>query len=223
MSTLETISRGSPVSTKGSAMLKKFFKVLGIFALTIVGLFVILAMYVAEIDARVPVDLLSEGKVYVDQWDQGYVSAKGTWVSDEEGNVDPLNMSDITCLRDQKLCFVAEASIIDLHGKYLKADGSFADIKRWDSSALEYQTDAICVSYIYVIDRATQKLIGRRVKKANAKEELCGLADNPLLRPRETAVQQDVGAARHPASKIITTEKHPCVGKLPAQRFCFLR
>ena len=180
MSASETIGRGSHPRTKGRAVLKKLFKVLGIFALTIAGLFVILALYVFEIDSRVPVELLSRGRVYVDQWDQGYVSAKGTWASDQEGSVDPLNVSDITCLRDHKLCFIAEASVYDLHGKYLDADGSFADIKRWDNSTLEYQTDAQCVSYTYVIDRATQKLIARRVKKPDAKDGLCSSTDDDL-------------------------------------------
>jgi len=96
---LTVIGRGSHPRTKGRAVLKKLFKVLGIFALTIAGLFVILALYVFEIDSRVPVELLSRGRVYVDQWDQGYVSAKGTWASDQEGSVDPLNVSDIRLVR----------------------------------------------------------------------------------------------------------------------------
>src|SRR5262245_3518980 len=37
-----------------------------------------------------------------------------------------------------------------------------------------------CVMYTYVIDRATQKLIGRRVKKPDANDEFCGLATNDL-------------------------------------------
>src|SRR5262245_12720187 len=37
-----------------------------------------------------------------------------------------------------------------------------------------------CVRYTYVIDRATQKLIGRRVKKPDANDEFCGLATNDL-------------------------------------------
>ena len=43
-----------------------------------------------------------------------------------------------------------------------------------------YQTDALCVSYTYVIDRATQKIIGRRLKKPDANNELCGLASDDL-------------------------------------------
>jgi hypothetical protein len=50
MSTSESISRDSPVRSKGRTALKKFSKVLGISALTILRLFVILAIYVAEID-----------------------------------------------------------------------------------------------------------------------------------------------------------------------------
>ena len=59
--------------------MKKLFKVLGILALTIVGLLGILAMHVAIIEQRVPVSLLGNGRVFVNNWDNGYVHAKGTW------------------------------------------------------------------------------------------------------------------------------------------------
>ena len=162
--------------------MKKLSKVLGILALTIVGLVGIAVMHFTVIDQRVPVDLFGDGKVNIGQWDQGYVNAKGTWVIDGERHGIPLNVSDITCLRDQKLCYIAEASVMEGFGKSLDADGSFVDIKRWDASTIEYQTDALCVSYTYVIDRATQKLIGRRLKKPNSNDDddLCKSASADL-------------------------------------------
>jgi len=90
------------------AALKKLLKVLGILALTIVGLLGIVAVHAAVLNERVPLNLLGDGRVYVEQWDKGYVSAKGTWVIDGERSGNPLNVSDITCLRDQNLCYVAE-------------------------------------------------------------------------------------------------------------------
>jgi hypothetical protein len=90
-------------------VLKKLSKVLGIIALTIVGLIGIGAIYVGEIGLRVPVDLRGDGNVNVDSWDKGYVQAKGTWVIDGERHAWPLNVSDLNCFRDDQLCYVASA------------------------------------------------------------------------------------------------------------------
>ena len=47
-------------------------------------------------------------------------------------------------------------------------------IERWDSSTIQFQNNApACVTYIYVIDRATEKLSGRRLKKPDADKQLC--------------------------------------------------
>jgi hypothetical protein len=53
-------------------------------------------------------------------------------------------------------------------------------IKRWDASTIAFTDDALCTTYSYVIDRATQKLVGRRLKKAGAPEDVCGLASADL-------------------------------------------
>jgi hypothetical protein len=155
-------------------VLKKFFKVLGIVGLTIVGLLGIVALYASDVELRVPVDLGGDGKVHVDGWDRGYVSAKGTWVIDGERHAYPLNISDITCWRDSQLCYVADAHVSERGSNYLDADVTLHDIKRWDASTIEYTDDAVCTTYSYVIDRTTQKIIGRRFKKDNATDELCG-------------------------------------------------
>ena len=144
-------------------MLKKLFKVLGIFLLTVVGLLGISAIHFAEIHQRVPVNLLGDGTVSVNSWDNGFVDARGTWVIDGERSAAPLNTSEINCFRDKQRCYVAYSEVSK--GGWLNAELGLFDIKRWDNSTLEYGGEALCATSTYVIDRATQKLVGRRLKK----------------------------------------------------------
>ena len=125
-------------------MLKKLIKVLGIVALTVVGLLGIAAIHLAVVTQRVPVglDFLANGMVSVNNWDNGFVHARGTWVIDGERSGTPLNTVDIKCFRDQKHCYVAEAHVSN--GR-LNAYGELYEITRWDATTLEYQTDAVCV------------------------------------------------------------------------------
>jgi hypothetical protein len=153
-------------------VIRKLFKTLGIVALTLVGLVCIILVREAVIAERVAVDLIGDGEVYVNNWDNGYVDAKGTWTIDGGASATPLNVSDIRCFRDRKLCYVADATIANISGT-LDADVTLLDIKRWDASTIEYTRDAPCVTYSYVIDRATRKLIGRSLKKPDA-PDVCG-------------------------------------------------
>ena len=81
----------------------KLVKVLGVFALTIVGLIVGLpgiATLQRAPGQGVPVELLGDGKVFVEDWDKGFVHTKGTWTIDGERSTAPLNLSSIVCVRD---------------------------------------------------------------------------------------------------------------------------
>lgn len=71
------------------------------------------------------------------------------------------NLSSIVCFREQNFCQVADANVSAgvLGGVYLDADVNSYDIKRWDASTIEYQSEAVCVTYAYIIDRATEKLM----------------------------------------------------------------
>lgn len=53
-------------------------------------------------------------------------------------------------------------------GGYLTAGLELYEIKKWDSTTLEFVTEAACVTYAYVINRSTEKLTGRRLKKATS-------------------------------------------------------
>lgn len=53
------------------------------------------------------------------------------------------NMSEIQCIKDDRRCYAAAAR---LSGRYLVADLDFYNVTKWDSSTLEFVTDAVCVS-----------------------------------------------------------------------------
>ena len=91
------------------------------------------------------------------------MAARGTWTIEGQNHGSPLNMSHIQCLRSEGLCRAAEAYLTD---GYLNAELELYEIKKWDSSTLEFVTDASCVTDEYVINRSTGKLTGRRLKKA---------------------------------------------------------
>jgi hypothetical protein len=160
---------------------KKLAKIVGIIAMTLAGLLGLLALYGYLVEVAVPVALLGDGRVEVASWDDGYLSATGTWVIDQERHSTPLNASLIKCYRGSLECFEAQASIFQ---GYLAPDLIRYPIQRWDGSNMAFSQDLPCVTYTYVVDRATQKLSGRRLKK-DSHAEGCGLIiENDLSRPR---------------------------------------
>jgi hypothetical protein len=155
---------------------KKLLKVLGILVLTLAGVVGLIALYGSLIELAVPVGLIGDGQVNVGSWDDGYVSTMGTWASDHERHATPLNASDIRCYRDQQVCYEAQATIF---AGYLSPNFERYPIVRWDNWSIEFGNDLPCVNYLYVIDRATQKLSGIRLKKDNT-AEACGLIESDL-------------------------------------------
>lgn len=148
--------------------MKKLLKVVGILALTVLGVMGLFALYAAVVEIKVPVNLLGDGRVKVGSWDTGYVSATGTWVSDQERHMSPLNVSEIACFRSSQVCYDAQASIFDGNlTSYLEE----YEIQRWDGSTIEFGKDFPCVTYSYAINRATQKLSGSRLKKTETGTE----------------------------------------------------
>ena len=104
------------------------------------------------------------------------MAASGTWTIEGQNHGSPLNMSHIQCLRSEGLCRAAEAY---LTAGYLNAELELYEIKKWDSSTLEFVTDAACVTYEYVINRRTEKLTGRRLKKATT-DAYCQAVESDL-------------------------------------------
>jgi hypothetical protein len=153
-------------------------KIIGIIALTIAGLLGLSAIHGYMVEVAVPVNLLGDGRVDVASWDEGYISTTGTWVIDQEQRATPLNASLIKCYRGTRECFEAQASVFQ---GYLAPELIRYPIQRWDGASMEFNQDLPCVTYTYVIDRGTQRLTGRRLKKESHAEG-CGLIIETDLR-----------------------------------------
>jgi len=97
---------------------------------------------------------------------------------DGQKHAYPINLSNILCSKQDSYCYSSEARLID--NNYLSADLEFYQITKWDNSTLEFISDAVCVSYVYVINRSTERLIGRRVKKEATDSSLCEIASPDL-------------------------------------------
>jgi hypothetical protein len=149
----------------------KSLRIVALLFLLLLGWIAIAALHLFAIWYKVPVMPLGDGRVLTGSWDQGFVSARGTWTIDGEKHAFPLNMSEINCVKARSVCNAAEARVSD---DWLEATQEEYNITKWDQSKLEFISDATCVSYVYVIDRSTEKLTGRRIAKATS---------DPVCRP----------------------------------------
>jgi hypothetical protein len=156
---------------------KKLAKILGIVAMTLAGVAGLLALYGYVVELAVPVALLGDGRVDVASWDEGYISATGTWVIHQERHSTPINASLVKCYRGTSECFEAQASVFQ---GYLSPDLIRYPIHRWDETRVEFTHDLPCVTYTYAVDRATQKLSGRRLKKDGHAEGCSLVIENDL-------------------------------------------
>jgi hypothetical protein len=143
----------------------KSLRVVALLFLLVVGWIAIGALHLFAISYKVPVMPLGDGRVLTGSWDQGFVLARGTWTIDGEKPAFPLNMSEINCVKARSVCNAAEARVSD---DWLEAAHEEYNITKWDNSTLEFVSDATCVSYVYVINRSTEKLTGRRIAKATS-------------------------------------------------------
>jgi hypothetical protein len=82
-------------------------------------------------------------------------------------------------LKENSRCYAAGAR---LSNNYLVAELDFYNVTKWDNSTLEFVTDARCVSYVYVINRNTEKLTGRRVAKTTDDPTCTSIISSPVLR-----------------------------------------
>ena len=147
------------------------FNILGLLGLTLAGVIGIAAIHSTIIKLGVPVILPGDGRIYVGSWDNGYVSGIGTWVIEQDRHMSPMNVSSVSCVRQDGICYDAQASIT---WGFLNSYLDRYPIERWDSSTIQFKNDApSCVTYTYVIDRATQKLSGRRLKKSDVAQQDC--------------------------------------------------
>jgi hypothetical protein len=157
----------------------KSLRVLALLFLLFLGWAIIGAYHLSVLVQKVPAYPLGNGRVFTQSWDQCFVSAQGTWTIDGEKHAFPLNMSEINCVKARSVCNAAEARLSD---GWLVAVLEEYDITKWDQSRLEFISDATCVSYVYVIDRSTEKLTGRRIAKATSDPVCRSINSSPELR-----------------------------------------
>jgi hypothetical protein len=157
----------------------KSLRLVALFFLLLVGWMAIGALHLSAISYKVPVMPLGDGRVLTGSWDQGFVLARGTWTIDGEKHAFPLNMSEINCVKARNVCNAAEARVSD---DWLEAAHEEYNITKWDNSTLEFVSDATCVSYVYVINRSTEKLTGRRIAKATSDPICQSVVLSPELR-----------------------------------------
>jgi hypothetical protein len=127
--------------------------------------------------------------VFLDFWNQGYVSAKGTWVLTNEKMGFPEQTSDISCVRDTRTCTEATA-IVSGKGsnRRLAVDTDSYTVERWDEYEIVTklkETAFGCVRYIRRFNRVQKSVTGLRstistggaCKEVEAKEMNMTLSD----------------------------------------------
>ena len=168
------------------ATASKAKRVAGIIALMLAGLCVILFGWIFVVNHTLPtsIGLHSFGKVDVDAWDQGFVSAEGTWRPERAPErilfltlSKPLNISKIRCVRQSGFCEVATATLdrSASHGDYLDLDLYPIEIKKWTSATLEFSVgdpSFHCFIETYVITRSTQTITGLSTADGKCDEPL---------------------------------------------------
>ncbi len=118
--------------------MKKLAKILGIVAMTLTGIAGLLALYGYLVELAVPVALLGDGRVDVASWDEGYISATGTWVIHQERHSTPINASLLKCYRGTSECFkLRQAYFKDIFRPTLFDIRSIAGTRReWSSPTI---------------------------------------------------------------------------------------
>lgn len=129
------------------------------------------------IDSQTQVRLPSGVFVDTDAWESGYVSAEGSFTIDNDRPAFPIQTTKIRCYRDEKSCTAAKAEIA--FGKTLNLELSTHDISLWNDTTVLFREDALCVQYIYTIDRANKRVVGTRTKKPNVNG--CEIFENKPL------------------------------------------
>lgn len=104
--------------------------------------------------------------IFLDSWNQGYVSAKGTWVLTNEKMGVPEQTSDIRCVRDRRTCTEATA-IVSGKGsnRSLTVDTDFYEIESWDEYEIvtkPIETGFGCARYVRRFNRVQKTVTGLR-------------------------------------------------------------
>jgi hypothetical protein len=168
-------NRSSTLRREHLPTASKAKRMTGIIVLMLAGLCVILFGWVFAAEHAYPtrVGLHSFGEVDVSQWDQGFVSAGGTWSPERKPErilfislSKPLNISKIQCWRQYSACDIATAYLdkpSGSYGYYMDLDLYQVEIKKWTNTTIEFSlgnTSIHCFIETYVINRSTKTITG---------------------------------------------------------------
>lgn len=120
--------------------------------------------------------ILPHLNVYVDDWQDGYVHAKGTWTIVGDEQADPEQVTEIACYKDLGICF--EGTAVLNKGDYLDVHTTPYTIERWDEYEITTKprkpSVIACVAYTIRISRPSKAVTGYRMKNPDARvPELC--------------------------------------------------
>ena len=122
----------------------------------------------------------------IDAWDDGYVSAEGTWALQGEEQAWPEQTSKITCLRNHGICLettaIVESSLFGTGERSLSVDLIIYEIERWDNVELVTKPyrGAYCVQQVRRISRIQKSVTG--IRSTVSTDDLCqGMAEKYLV------------------------------------------
>jgi hypothetical protein len=165
------------VEPMGCAVLRKVGGTLVWVIAGLLGSAVIYAAWLFVIEAQIPLRIRHGGQIYTGHWEEGYVSAHGTWVIENGRQAFPNQITELTCLRSERLCRSATA----IAGDTLSVDTETYEVLHWtDDTVVLTTSSALCVDYTYTISRAEERVVGRRTPKRNV-DSMCDVGTKDIL------------------------------------------
>jgi hypothetical protein len=159
------------------AVLRKAGRTLGWVVAGLLGNVAIYAAWLLVIEAQVPLSIRHGGQIYTGHWEEGYVSAHGTWVIENGRQAFPNQITEMTCLQAERLCRSATA----IAGDTLSVETEAYEVLHWTDDAVVLTTSsALCVDYTYTISRAEERVVGRRTPKRNV-DSMCDVGTKEIL------------------------------------------
>lgn len=154
----------------------KSVRITGVVIFVLAVLVVLLSISEMYTQSKVPVSPTLR-HIFVDMWEEGYVSARGTWIAEGPDELHaPINMSQVVCRAESKQCTDSRASITSVAGgtPHLYIDEDVYQITSWTDDTLVYKSGTPCVEYVYTLSRATKQLTGARTLRSGAEPSRCG-------------------------------------------------
>jgi hypothetical protein len=120
----------------------------------------------AEALESVPISL-SNYQFFDEVWDD-YVSARGTWVLENDKQAFPLQTTRIHCNRQWNHC--VEATAMVMLGHHLSVDIDYHEVERWDQHEIVTKpSEHLCARYTLRLSRSQKMVTGLRITTTTGK------------------------------------------------------